>query len=332
MPENNPFETFPESRPNSNLSAREKLFADMGLSPQGKPLEGGLAAEDFLNADFAVEENFISLTEPKAAEPKQAEHIEEEDSIVDAIFTSTTAQETPKANLVAETFAAEPTSHDSVLEELTAALQADPVTEAAELDELVITDEPLAVLEPVADQASAEPELKEEQPVVAEPAAQAASLVVLNSLDRAGFDPIVDAYTDLQKKLAANQALISAEREAIAALRNQMRQLNALVHDMSETRGGLDEGRQLVQADSCENLMRSISQVKDLIQQDSQRAVQLMTPIKAGVEILELRVKHVSAIESLLTHMQEGLKLQEQLAGADSLIHNLAKQLGLNFA
>lgn len=255
MPDHNPFEILSDTKPNTDLSTREKLFNDL-----------------------------LALAEPSSPQVKHTEELEE-DPVVDAIFTHTEPEE-------AERFTAEPTSHDSVLTELNSDLQAHP--------------------EPV------EPEA----PV---------SASVLKSLDRAGLEPIVDAYTDLQQKLAAHQTLITAEREAIATLRQQMRQLNALGHDMSETRTGLDQGRQLVQADSCENLIRSIRQVNDLIQQDSQGAVQLMAPIKTSVEILELRVKHVSAIEHLLAHMQEGLKLQEQLAGADRLIHNLAKHLGLNF-
>jgi hypothetical protein len=47
------------------------------------------------------------------------------------------------------------------------------------------------------------------------------------------------------------------------------------------------------------------------------------------VEVLELRIKHINAIENLLTHMEEGLMLQKQLSGADTLMHDLAKQLGL---
>lgn len=253
MPDNNPFEILADTKPSTELSAREKLFNDL-----------------------------LALAEPTSSQAKRTTDLEEEDPVVDAIFTNTEPKET-------EVFTPASTSHD------------------AELNNDVQT----------------KPEPVEPEAPVAES--------VLKSLDRAGLEPIVNAYTDLQQKLAAHQTLITAEREAIAALRHQMRQLNALGHDMSETRTGLDQGRQLVQADSCESLIRSIRQVNDLIQQDSQGAVQLMAPIKTSVEILELRVKHVSAIEHLLAHMQEGLKLQEQLAGADRLIHNLAKHLGLNF-
>lgn len=263
MPENNPFSTLPVDKPNTNLTAREKLFEDMGLSPEGK--------SDYVDV-FAEEE------------------------VVDAIFSST---ETAKSAVQTT----EP-------EEFTLAAIEEPQVEHAERPS-VETTKYTAFDEPVISQAEA-------------------TTAVLKSLDRAGLDNIVDAYSDLQKKLAANQTLISAEREAIAELRNHMRQLNATVHEVAETSAGLDQSRKFIQADSCQNLLRSISQVNELIHQDSQRAVQLIKPIKAGVEILELRVKHVNAIESLVEHMQEGLVLQKQLTGADALVHDLAKHLGLS--
>lgn len=320
MPENNPFEIRPETKPVSNLSAREKLFADMGLSPQGTPLDPVSTETDFLNADLidSNSHDFISLSEPQAKTQLQAaEEFDEEELIVDAIFTSTELPETshPEAPAAIESLTLEPAHVENSFEPLK------PI-EPAE-----------AKLETAASEWVAEPATQTESLVVDHTATpESEALSALKSLDRASFEPILGAYTDLQQKLAANQALISAEREAIAALRNQMRQLNAQGHEASSTRLGLDQSRQLVQADSCENLIQSLGQVNQLIQQDSQRAMQLMAPIKLGIEILELRVKHVSAIESLLAHMQEGLKLQEQLAGADKLMHDLSNHLGLNLA
>lgn len=329
MPENNPFEILPETKPNNTLSAREKLFADMGLSPQGRPLEPILDDTDFLNADFKTDDDFISLTDTTTSQPIEIETVADEDMVVDAIFPSTDPETTSSQELVLEP---EQTTHDFDIDNLTAVFPNVSKQVVTNKDELALPKKPLE-LEVNSNELVTELALQEEQaPLTNTAVPEPETMSVLKSLDRAGFDPIVDAYTDLQQKLAANQALINAEREAIAALRHQMRQLNAHGSDMSETRVGLDQGRQLVQADSCENLIRSIGQVNELIQQDSQGAVQLMTSIKAGVEVLELRVKHVNAIENLLAHMQEGLKLQEQLAGADTLIHNLAKQLGLNFA
>lgn len=324
MPENNPFEAFPETKSSSNLSTREKLFADMGLSPQA-PSSNPVLTDDFLQVGFTTDtaNPLTTLTEPATTPSKHTELVEENDKIVDAIFTSTQPPEPTQFTPVPEAFTAQPTEHDSVLPELTAALQTE--------SEPATTADPVTRLEGVSAEHSDQPELKVESALVETTANAPETLSVLKSLDRVGLAPIVDAYTDLQQKLVAHQTLISAEREAIATLRNQMRQLNARGHDMSETWIGLDQGRQLVQVDSCENLIRSISQINEVIQQDSQHAVQLIAPIKTGVEILELRVKHISAIENLLVHMQEGLKLQEQLAGANTLIHNLAKQLGLNF-
>ena len=300
MPENNPFSTLPVGKPNTNLTAREKLFADMGLSPQGKPESVDVFAEEdnkFLEADFDLapvetdNDDFISASKP---EPISAAK-EADEEVVDAIFSST---ETAK-----------PALQEAVSEDLALAF-AEPKVEQTELPS-VETTKYTSFDEPAINQTEA-------------------TTAALKSLDRAGLDNVVDAYSDLQKKLAANQTLISAEREAIAELRNHIRQLNATDHEVAETSAGLDQSRKFIQADSCQNLLRSISQVNELIHQDSQRAAQLIKPIKAGVEVLELRVKHVNAIESLVEHMQEGLILQKQLTGADALVHDLAKHLGLS--
>lgn len=306
MPENNPFSILADEKPANPLTAREKLFADMGLSPDGKPeLADVFAGSDdaFLDADFDLEpavgvqakpDHFMNLSEV------ESKLTPEEDMVVDAIFSSTETEQAATPAVQAEAFTLD---------------FAEPTVESIEEEQLPTLAEETATVEPIANQ----------------PSATAAAL--LKSLDSAGLDTVVAAYTDLQKRLAANQTVISAEREAIAELRNHMRQLNALDHhDLTENSAGLEQSRKLIQADSCQNLLRSINQVNEMIQRDGQGAAQLLTPIKAGVEVLELRVKHVNAIESLLKHMQEGLVLQKQLSGADSLLHDLAKHLGLNLA
>lgn len=306
MPENNPFSSLADEKPANPLTAREKLFADMGLSPDGKPeLADVIAGSDdaFLDTDFDLEptagvqakpNHFMNLSE---AEPKLAQ---EEDVVVDAIFSSTETEQPATPAVQAEAFMLD---------------FAEPTVESIEEERLPTLAEETATVESAANQPSA------------------TTAALLKSLDSAGLDTVVAAYTDLQKKLAANQTVISAEREAIAELRSHMRQLNALDHhDLTENSAGLEQSRKLIQADSCQNLLRSINQVNEMIQRDGQGAAQLLTPIKAGVEVLELRVKHVNAIESLLKHMQEGLVLQKQLSGADSLLHDLAKHLGLNLA
>lgn len=294
MPEKTPFTSpFTPEKPPASLSARDKLFADMGLQPIGPQHDSTMFADEPIVTES---DDFISTTEA-VAEP--------EEELVDAIFTSEAIPE-PKETLIEAIF--------------TSTEEPAPAKELSFTSTKAAKEEPVfTVTEPVNLTSHEQPELSE-----------ANSASALKSLDRAGLENIVEAYTDLQGKLAANQTLITAEREAIAELRNHMRQLNALGHDVGENSTGLDQGRQLIQADSCANLIRSINQVNDTIQQDSQRAAQLLSPIKAGVEVLELRVKHVSAIESLVAHMQEGMLLQKQLAGAERLMHDLAKQLGLN--
>lgn len=305
MPENNPFSSLADEKPANPLTARERLFADMGLSPDGKPeLADVFAGSDdaFLDADFDLEpavgvqakpDHFMNLSEV------ESKLTPEEDMVVDAIFSSTETEQAATPAVQAEAFTLD---------------FSEPTVESIEEEQLPTLAEETATVEPIANQPSA------------------TTAALLKSLDSAGLDTVVAAYNDLQKKLVANQTVISAEREAIAELRNHMRQLNALDHELTENSAGLEQSLKLIQADSCQNLLRSISQVNEMIQRDGQGAAQLLTPIKAGVEVLELRVKHVNAIESLLKHMQEGLVLQKQLSGADSLLHDLAKHLGLNLA
>lgn len=284
---------MPENNPFFISTEMDKYTATPEPTPKLSPYEE-LRAELGLNPP--------SKTAPETNNP----NITEEFEVVDAIFTSTEPETaiTEKTSLP-ELGSFSVASDASVETTLSTVTTPEPTEQAIH----TVTESQIQVQEATAHE-------------LPQPAA-------VKLLDRTGLEQVVTAYSDLQQKLAANQALISAERESIAELRNHMRQLNALGHELSDNREGLDLGRRLIQADSCENLMRSIGQVNEAIQQDSQRAAQLMIPLKAGVEVLELRIKHINAIENLLTHMEEGLMLQKQLSGADTLMHDLAKQLGL---
>lgn len=283
---------MPENNPFFISTEMDKYTATPEPAPKLSPYEE-LRAELGLNPP--------SETAPDTNKPSTTEEFE----VVDAIFTSTEPETTVTEKTSLPELDSFSVSSDASVETTLTTVTPEPTEQAMN-----------TVTEP---QTQAQEAPAHELP---QPAA-------VKLLDRAGLEQVVTAYSDLQQKLAANQALINAERESIAELRNHMRQLNALGHELSDNREGLDLGRRLIQADSCENLMRSIGQVNEAIQQDSQRAAQLMIPIKAGVEVLELRIKHINAIENLLAHMEEGLMLQKQLSGADTLMHDLAKQLGL---
>lgn len=283
---------MPENNPFFISTEMDKYTATPEPTPKLSPYEE-LRAELGLNppSKTAAETNNPSTTE--------------EFEVVDAIFTSTEPETTVTEKTSLPELGSFSVASDTSVETPLPTVAPEPIEQATH----TVTEPQTQVQEATAYELP--------QPVA------------VKLLDRAGLEQVVTAYSDLQQKLAANQALISAERESIAELRNHMRQLNALGHELSDNREGLDLGRRLIQADSCENLMRSIGQVNEAIQQDSQRAAQLMIPLKAGVEVLELRIKHINAIENLLTHMEEGLMLQKQLSGANTLMHDLAKQLGL---
>lgn len=303
MPDKNPFFTSDaeEHKANLNRTAREKLFADLGLP---------VATHNY----DAVFEEKPEIIHPTVSSPEDSfisptasiNTTEDDDQPVDAIFQSTAEQPAADHVLFAESTveAIEPASSQHE--------QLETEEEPLFTD---LTEEAKAVTE-----ASIEDNAADDMTVDQVPAA----------LAEGQFENIVAAYQDLQKKLEANQLLINAERESIAELRNHMRQRNALGHEVAENTEGLNQGRQLIQTESCANLIQSINQVNDMIQHDGQQAAQLLSPIKAGIEVLELRVKHVNAIENLLTHMREGMALQKQLTTANQLVQDLGKFLGVN--
>ena len=296
MPDQNPFfsSDAEENKANINRAAREKLFADLGLTPVTK--------EDYVDVfgdspeikePASVEPDFINTN---AEKPTDAEA----EAVVDAIFAAT------------ET---EPATEELSFEEPVEAVPAASTSQ--------VSSESSSSL--FAEDAEAEQSASSDMLTSADASDTASS----QTLAEGQFASIVTAYQDLQQKLTANQALISAERESIAELRNHMRKLNALGHEFAENNDGLTQGRQLVQTDSCATLIRSINQVNEMIQQNGQQAAELLSPIKTGVEVLELRVKHVNAIENLLTHMREGMDLQKKLTQATHLVQELGQFLGV---
>lgn len=137
-----------------------------------------------------------------------------------------------------------------------------------------------------------------------------------------------EAYQGLHAQLQENQRLIQEGRDSIAAQRSRMRELAAVAYGSDEEQN-FHHGKVEVHNDSCGALIDQVEQIRDNIYHNTGQAESLLVPFKNGVELLELRVRHVRAIEAMLPRMKEGIALQDRLLEADVLLEGLAKQLGV---
>jgi len=137
------------------------------------------------------------------------------------------------------------------------------------------------------------------------------------------------AYHTLQGKLAGTQQVIQENRTKIAALRSRMRELAVDTADANDGEDELHNGKLLVQHDSCDTLISQAEQIREHIYNNSGHAESLLVPLKASVELLDLRLQHVRGIEQLLENVKTGMALQDRLLGIDQAIKSLADKLEL---
>jgi hypothetical protein len=74
-------------------------------------------------------------------------------------------------------------------------------------------------------------------------------------------------------------------------------------------------------------LISHAEQIREHIYNNSDHAASLLAPLKASVDLLELRVQHVRALEQLLENVKMGLALQERLLEVNLVIEALASKL-----
>lgn len=184
----------------------------------------------------------------------------------------------------------------------------------AEAEHVVENVAPVEAEHAVEDLAPAEAEQPE--PVVAE----AAELSLLAKVEQ--------AYQSLQTKYTENQQLIQEKRNQIADLRARMRELAA--DNQVDTQNGeeaLHNGKLLVQHDSCSTLISHAEQIREHIYHNSSHAESLLAPMKASLELLELRLQYVRNLEGFVAEVKTGLGLQERLHDIDQVIATLVHKL-----
>jgi hypothetical protein len=152
----------------------------------------------------------------------------------------------------------------------------------------------------------------------------------IKSVETSLLSRVETAYTTLQKNLAENQKKIQENRIHIAELRIRMRELaadnRADTHDMEDE---LHNSKLLVQHDSCSTLMSQVEQIREHIYNNNRHARSLLSPLRNTVELLDLRVQHIGALEDLLENVKTGMKLQDHLLEIDLAIESLASKFNL---
>lgn len=139
---------------------------------------------------------------------------------------------------------------------------------------------------------------------------------------------VEQAYQSLQTKYTENQQLIQEKRNQIADLRARMRELAA--DNQVDTQNGeeaLHNGKLLVQHDSCSTLISHAEQIREHIYHNSSHAESLLAPMKASLELLELRLQYVRNLEGFVAEVKTGLGLQERLHDIDQVIATLVHKL-----
>lgn len=144
------------------------------------------------------------------------------------------------------------------------------------------------------------------------------------------FDRVEHAYHDLRNRVEVNKTRVHEQRVQIAGLRSRIRELVAAEHGQDGDGSEEDELRNsklLVQTDDCNNLIHQIEQIRENIHHNSTQAETLLTPLRSGMELLNLRIRHIRSVEQLLADVKEGIDLQQQLNEADSVLETLEHML-----
>lgn len=141
---------------------------------------------------------------------------------------------------------------------------------------------------------------------------------------------VESAYCSLQIKFSDHQRLLLESRSEIMALRHRIKELTADAQiNPEEHEDELHQCKLSVQDDDCTTLIGHAEQIREHIYNNSNHAMSLLTPLKASVELLELRLKHICALELLLDNIKLGLSMQDRLLEVDLVIESLASKLDI---
>lgn len=134
------------------------------------------------------------------------------------------------------------------------------------------------------------------------------------------------AYNSLQDKFTKNQQLLLESRSEIMALRLKINKLTTDVQ-INEDKDALHKCKLLAQDNNCTALISHAEQIREHLYNNSNHAISLLIPLKANVDLLELRLQHIQALESFLENVKVGLEIQDRLLEIDLVIESLASKL-----
>lgn len=171
------------------------------------------------------------------------------------------------------------------------------------------------------DQEDSTPEVAEVPPEpIAAPPASANDVALASALG---------VYRQLVGQLEANKQSIHANRQELAQVRQQIRELSALskrdshLEDDADSHG-LHTSKVAVQYDDCGSIISYAEQVRRNVYDNIAEAEELLSPMSQSVELLKLRVRHIRLLENLLAAQETGLRLEIQQRNADACIWQLA--------
>lgn len=142
------------------------------------------------------------------------------------------------------------------------------------------------------------------------------------------FAQLEAAYQALQNKITENQVLIHYGRDKILTLRKKIRELQGdYSFDEANNENELHQVKVCIQHDSCNALINHAENIREHIYHNSTHAESLISPLRKQVDLLELRVQHVRAIEQLLDYIRTGITLEQNATESDALLETLTQKL-----
>lgn len=144
------------------------------------------------------------------------------------------------------------------------------------------------------------------------------------------FNRVDQAYQELLGKVSGNKQQVHEQRVQIAELRTRIRESATVEQSPFDEADDEDELRNhklKVQTDDCNNLIHHIEQIREHIHHNSIEAETLLAPLRSDMDLLTLRIRYIRAVEQLLSNVQEGIQLEEQLSEVNSVLETLEHML-----
>jgi len=146
---------------------------------------------------------------------------------------------------------------------------------------------------------------------------------------------VQNAYQTLQQQVADNQAKTQQQRHLVAELRAQLRQRSTDLNrnaspELENHHDDLHENKVLMQNDDCGSLIRHAEQIRENIYHNSSHAETLLPIVTQHLALLELRLRYIRALETLVEDIKQGEALNTRLHAAEAQLQALADALGIS--